>query len=59
MKLIIKDLIVFVMMVLTIVVLSAVITGCSTQKHGYVYKTGSTCRNPHKRAEVHGYLKIR
>jgi hypothetical protein len=57
MKLIIKDLIVFVMMVLTIIALLYIVTGCSTQKHGYVYKTGSTCRNPHKRAEVRGYLK--
>jgi hypothetical protein len=59
MKLIIKDLIIFVMMILTIFALLYIVTGCSTQKHGEVYKTGSTCRNPNKRGEVRGYLKIR
>jgi len=59
MKTLIKDLLTFAMMVLTISLLSSIITGCSTHKHGKVYKTGSTCRNPHKRAEVHNFTKIR
>ena len=59
MKLIIKDLLTFAMMVLTISVLSCIITGCSTRKHGEVYKTGSSCRDPHKRASVRNDAKIR
>jgi len=59
MKLIIKDLITFAVMILTISVLSYIITGCSTHKHGEVYKTGSSCRDPHKRASVRNDAKIR
>lgn len=35
------------------------IFGCSHPKHGYEYKTGSTCRNPHKRHEVKNFTRIR
>lgn len=35
------------------------LSSCHTSKHGQVYKTGSTCRNPHKRHEVHNFTRIR
>jgi len=44
--------------ILILSLLLFIFESCNTQKHGQVYKAGSTCRKPSKRYEVHQMMRM-